>query len=181
MAFTPDGNHFLYSSWSDYSEYAPDFYWLSSPGPEVSRMPTSIVPGLYPFSWEDHSQGLTSLPFVPSPAQLHFHPPSPSSERFLSLLPFLVHICNIYGEGDTHTALDLRYWLPSLGRLIRNFSRGRLSRSKPPELELLLRGRKYTGCKCLCADSWEGSTHPFQPEEQGKPDGCGIISASSLR
>lgn len=37
VAFTPDGNHFLYSSWSDY-----------------------------------------------------------------------IHICNIYGEGDTHTALDLR-------------------------------------------------------------------------
>lgn len=28
VAFTPDGNHFLYSSWSDYSEYAPDSHRL---------------------------------------------------------------------------------------------------------------------------------------------------------
>lgn len=55
VAFTPDGNHFLYSSWSDYSEYALDFHCLSSLGPKVSS-----VPELHTFSWKDHSQSLTS-------------------------------------------------------------------------------------------------------------------------
>lgn len=117
VAFTPDGNHFLYSSWSDYSECAPDLHGLSSWGPEVLKHPSPPCHDSMPFPGQITPQVLPSICSISS----WLYPPYLSPERFLFLL-LLVHICNIYGE-ETHTALDLRYWLPLLVRLIRNYSR----------------------------------------------------------
>lgn len=101
IAFTPDGAHFLYSSWSDYSEYGTIPTFVTR---QEARLGLAFLAHgsknwkpLFDFAIgcnRERGQQLQGAPFL-SPSLSCFLPPS-------------VHICNIYGESDTHTALDLR-------------------------------------------------------------------------
>lgn len=104
MAFTPDGNHFLYSSWSDYSEYAPGsgtrFHSVSCLEPEASR--SASQRGCHALPSENRSQSaLISLPFALS--LLNFtsvlFPAILRNSCFSSLSSYLQYL---WGRRHTH-------------------------------------------------------------------------------